>query len=120
MTIDILHKFIQKEGGLLEHEAVGTYSKLHTNFKDFVSKIGQEGTETKTAYFLLKSHVVDGKKLTEEQKKEIGDQFKDVLKTAGLISLAALPGGSVFFILFHFLKINKYVLPSVFLEVEKK
>lgn len=120
ITIDILHKLIQKEGKLLEHEAVSTYSKLHSNFKDFVFKIEEEGTETKTAFNLLKNHIVDSNELTDQQKEEIGNQMKDVLKTIGLVGLAALPGGSLFFVLFHFLKINKYVMPSAFLKPIKE
>ena len=57
--------------------------------------------------------------LTQEEKDKIGEQLKDVLKTTGLIGVALLPGGSVFFILTKYLKLNKYVLPSSFQEKEK-
>jgi hypothetical protein len=59
-------------------------------------------------------------KLTPKEKEQIGNQMKDVLKTIGIVGVTLLPGGSIFLILSKVLKINKYVLPSSFLEEKKK
>jgi hypothetical protein len=37
-----------------------------------------------------------------------------------LVGIALVPGGSIFFILTKYLKLNKYVLPSSFQEKEKE
>lgn len=94
------------------------YHQLSLKFKDFIHKIGEEGHETKEAYEVLRASVVEDRKLTVEEKLQVGEQLKDVLKTVGLIGIAALPGGSLFFVVSTYLKINKYVMPSAFNEVK--
>jgi hypothetical protein len=120
ITIDIIQKFIEKEGKLLSEDALGLYTKLKAKSKDFLQKIEEEEKETKDAFEILKQSVLEDKELTDKEKEEIGNQLKDVLKTIGLVGLAALPGGSLFFVLFNFFKLNKYVFPSSFSEVDKK
>ena len=95
------------------------YKEFKANAKDFIKNIEQEGLETKEAFLLIVDSVKNGKELTQEEKNKIGEQLKDVLKTTGLVGIALLPGGSVFFILTKYLKLNKYVLPSSFQEKEK-
>jgi hypothetical protein len=95
------------------------YKEFKVNAKDFIKNIEQEGLETKEAFLLIVDSVKNGKELTQEEKNKIGEQLKDVLKTTGLVGIALLPGGSVFFILTKYLKLNKYVLPSSFQEKEK-
>ena len=95
------------------------YKEFKINAKDFIKNIEQEGLETKEAFMLIVDSVKEDKELTQEEKDKIGEQLKDVLKTTGLIGVALLPGGSVFFILTKYLKLNKYVLPSSFQEKEK-
>lgn len=90
------------------------YEKIKVNIKDFIEKIGQETDETKEAYRLLVDSIQNGTELTLEQKKQIGEQLKDVLKTLGIVGITLLPGGSIFLILTKILKLNKYVLPSSF------
>ena len=89
---------------------------LKANAQDFLGRIEEEGIETKEAFYLLLNSVETGKDLTPEEKQRIGDQLKDVLKTIGVIGVAFLPGGSVFFILSTYFKMNKYFLPSSFQE----
>ena len=96
------------------------YKELKVNAKDFIKNIEQEGLETKEAFMLIVDSVREDKELTHEEKHKIGEQLKDVLKTTGLVGIALLPGGSVFFILTKYLKLNKYVLPSSFQEKEKE
>jgi hypothetical protein len=95
------------------------YRDLKVKASDFIRKIQQEGGETKEAFLLLKKSIDSGVELTPEEKDKIGEQLKDVLKTVGLVGIALLPGGSVFFILTKFFKLNKYVLPSAFEDKEK-
>ncbi|MEI6880344.1 MAG: hypothetical protein WCK82_03300 [Bacteroidota bacterium] len=90
------------------------YEKIKVNIKDFIEKIGQETDETKEAYRLLVDSIQNGNELTPEQKEQIGEQLKDVLKTLGIVGITLLPGGSIFLILTKILKLNKYVLPSSF------
>ena len=95
--------------------------KLHRFIKgfkeksiDFIQNIQQEGGETKEAFLLLKNSIETGVELTPEEKKIIGEQLRDVLKTIGVVGIALVPGGSVFFILSTYFKVNKYILPSSF------
>jgi len=92
------------------------YEKVKTSTKDFIEKVGQETDETKEAYKLLVDSIQNGTELTPEQKEQIGEQLKDVLKTLGIVGVTLLPGGSIFLILTKVLKLNKYVLPSSFQE----
>jgi hypothetical protein len=94
------------------------YEKSKDKFQDFLRKIEQEGVETKRAFVLLNQATFEDRKLTEDEKKYIENQMKDVLKTVGLVGIAALPGGSLVFILSSFLHLNKYVLPTAFLKPE--
>ena len=89
-------------------------NKAKSGFKKFIGALKQESKETKEAFKLLAQSVKGEKQLSKEEKKEIGNQLKDVFKTIGYIGLFALPGGSIFTILFNLLKLNKYVLPSSF------
>lgn len=92
------------------------YGKLKDNFKLFLDNLSEEKDETKEAFELLRQSVIDNKELTKEEKHQIGEQLKDVFKTVGLVGIAILPGGSLFFILSKFLKLNKYILPSSFID----
>ncbi len=104
------------EENRLEKEAEKLYEKYKENFIDFLKGLETEERGTKEAFVLLHAHAIEGKELTKAQKKEIEDQMKDVLKTAGLIGIAVMPGGTLIFILAKFLKFNKYIIPSAFLE----
>jgi len=101
---------------LMEKEAEKLYEKYREDFKNFLKGLETEERGTKEAFVLLHAHTFDGKELTPDQKKEIENQMKDVLKTAGLVGIAIMPGGTLIFILAKFLKFNKYILPSAFLE----
>ena len=101
---------------LLEKEAEKLYEKYRENFKDFLKGLETEERGTKEAFVLLHAHAFEGKELTKEEKKEIEDQMKDLLKTTGLVGIAIMPGGTLVFILAKFLKFNKYIIPSAFLE----
>ena len=105
---------IEDEELLNEIDLKKYVNKAKSGFKKFIEALKQEGKETKEAFKLLAQSVKGEKQLSKEEKKEIGNQLKDVFKTIGYIGLFALPGGSIFTILFNLLKLNKYVLPSAF------
>ena len=105
---------IEDEELLNEVDLKKYVNKAKSGFKKFIGALKQEGKETKEAFKLLSQSVKGEKQLSKEEKKEIGNQLKDVFKTIGYIGLFALPGGSIFTILFNLLKLNKYVLPSAF------
>ena len=105
---------IEDEELLNEIDLKKYVNKAKSGFKKFIGALKQEGKETKEAFKLLAQSVKGEKQLSKEEKKEIGNQLKDVFKTIGYIGLFALPGGSIFTILFNLLKLNKYVLPSAF------
>ena len=94
--------------------------KLKNNWKDFTTAIKQEGKETQEAFVLLNQAAQGKITLTPEQKKQIGDQMKDVLKTLGYLTILTLPGGSIVTILLKVLNLNRYVLPTSFLKEENK
>lgn len=106
-----------------EQEAEHFYAKLKDSFHHFLTNLNEEKDETKQAFELLRQSVLQDKELTKEEKHQIGEQLKDVFKTIGLVGIAILPGGSLFFILSKFLKLNKYILPSSFedkVKIEEK
>jgi len=90
------------------------YKEFKLNAKDFIKNIELESFETKEAFLLVVDSIKGNKELTKEEKHQIGEQLKDVLKTTGLIGIVLLPGGMIFLILAKYLKINKYILPSSF------
>lgn len=96
------------------------YRFFKEHLKDFIERINNENDKTKEAFRILVNSINNKTKLTPEEKEQIGNQMKDVLKTIGIVGVTLLPGGSVFLILSKVLKINKYVLPSSFLEEKKK
>jgi len=95
--------------------------ELKSKFNKFITALKQEGKETKVAFTLLAQAAQGKKNLSDVEKKQIGDQMKDVLKTIGLTAIAVLPGGSIAVILIKLLKAERYVLPSSFItEVSLK
>jgi hypothetical protein len=101
-------------------EAV-SIDELKSKFNKFIAALKQEGKETKVAFTLLAQAAQGKRNLSDAEKKQIGDQMKDVLKTIGLTAIAVLPGGSIAVILIKLLKAERYVLPSSFItEVSLK
>lgn len=92
------------------------YKSFKSGLNTFLSNIQQEKEETKEAFKILVKSIESGVDLTPEEKHQIGEQMKDVLKTIGIIGVAILPGGTIVLILTKLLKLNKYILPSSFDE----
>ena len=99
----------------LEEDVSKYVNKLADKFKTFLQKMKQEGRETKDAFrLLLKS--MQGESLTKNQKIEIGEQMKDVLKLAGFTAASILPGGFIYLLLTKVTALQKHLLPSAFQE----
>lgn len=92
------------------------YKEIKSKVKSFFDAIKKEGKETKEAFDLVVKASKDEIELTEKQKNKIWTQLKDVFKTIGLTASSILPGGSLVFFLIKFLKAEKYVFPSSFIE----
>jgi len=96
------------------NEAV-SIDELKSKFKKFITALKQEGKETKQAFTLLAQAAQGKKNLSDAEKKQIGDQMKDVLKTIGLTAIALMPGGLIAGLLIKFLKAEHYITPSAFM-----
>lgn len=106
---------IKTESVLADEEIKFHFSHLNDKFKDFLVKLQQEDVQAKAAFQLVVQSAFHGRQLTHQEKIEIETQLKELLKTADLVALTILPGGTVVLILSGFLKLNPYILPAVFL-----
>ncbi len=73
------------------------FSKLKMRFKDFIKKVSQEKDETKEAFAMIVQAAQGKKNLTPAERKAVGDQLGDVIKTMGLGAASILPGGVIYF-----------------------
>jgi hypothetical protein len=89
---------------------------IKTKFQKFISAIKQEGKETKEAVSLLIKSAKGDIELSDEQKEQIGNQLKDILKTIGLVGIATLPGGFIAAVLIKLFKAEYLVTPSAFVN----
>jgi hypothetical protein len=90
----------------------GFVDDLKSKFNKFITAAKQEGKETKEAVSLLIKSAKGDIDLTDEQKKQIGEQLKDVLKLIGLTAIATLPGGFIAAALIKLFKAEYLVTPS--------
>lgn len=106
---------------LLENEIKETsfIGRLGLKWDKFLSALKNEKKETQEAFNLIIKSTKGEIKLTPEQKKQIGNQLKDVLKMIGFMGILALPGGTIFLLLSKFLKLNKFITPTSFQNKEK-
>jgi hypothetical protein len=111
--------FIKQESNLADEEIIMHFSHLNLKFKDFLAKLESEDERTKVAFHLLVQSALKGKHLTRDEKLAIEQQLIDLLKTADLVALTVLPGGTLVLVLSSFLKLNRFIIPSVFLEESK-
>lgn len=91
-------------------------SQLKDKFASFADKVKQENKETKEAFAKLVKSVKGEQSLTREERKEVGDQLKDVLKLAGFTAASVLPGGILYLLLTKVPALKKTLLPSAFLS----
>jgi hypothetical protein len=111
--------------GMIPTDVLGKHTQqdmdsFMTNIKDkfqkFISALKQEGQETKKAISLLIKSAKGDIELSDEQKEQIGNQLKDVLKTIGLIGIATLPGGFIAGALIKIFKAESLITPSAFVN----
>lgn len=115
-SMEELVAHVKAEGYMIEHDPKVVLNSLKAKFNVFIENLGKEGKEDKVAFRLIVQATFEGKELTHEEKVQVEEQLKDSLKTVGLVALTVLPGGTLFFILANFLKLNKYIIPSAFLN----
>lgn len=96
------------------------FGRLGLKWDKFLDALKNEKKETQEAFDLLLKSSKGEIELSPEQKKQIGEQLKSTFKSIGFISLIALPGGTIFFLLLKFLKLNKFVTPNSFQIKEAK
>ena len=94
----------------------GFIDNMKSKITAFVNAIKQEGQETKEAVSLLIKAAKGDIELSDEQKEQIGNQLKDVLKTIGLTAIAVLPGGFIAGALIKIFKAEHLVTPSSFVN----
>ena len=119
ILMDTPQKVISKLNNLLEGKNMvqeGIIDNIKSKIKDFTSAIKQESKETRNAFKLIIQSAKGDIKLTDEQKEQIGNQLKDVLKTIGLTAIAVLPGGVIVAALLKIFKQSHLVTPSSFVN----
>ena len=94
----------------------GIMGDIKTKFQKFLAALKQEGQETKEAVSLLIKTAKGDIELSDEQKEQIGNQLKDILKTIGLVGIATLPGGFIAGALIKIFKAESLVTPSAFVN----
>ncbi len=115
-TIKSVFKILAPGQPLQEIDLSAIVKKMSSRFQAFLRSIAAEGRETKEAFVKLAQAAQGKKTLTDAEKEEIGNQMKDVLKTAGIIAASVLPGGTIYFILIRLLRLEKYTIPNNFLN----
>ena len=91
-------------------------SDITEKFKIFVSKLKQEGKETKAAFSLLVKSAKGEIELTDLDKQQIKEQLKDILKGVFGAAVFALPAGGLVLLLLKLIKLHGLVTPTAFLE----
>jgi hypothetical protein len=90
----------------------GIIDNTKDKLKKFIIVVKQESQETRAAVGLIIKSAKGEITLTDEQKKQIGEQLKDILKLVGLTAIAALPGGFIVGALIKLFKAEHLITPS--------
>jgi len=90
----------------------GIIDNTKDKLKKFIVAVKQESQETRAAVGLVIKAAKGEITLTDEQKKQIGEQIKDILKLVGLTAIAALPGGFIVGALIKLFKAEHLITPS--------
>ena len=94
--------------------------KIKKDVNLFLEALKKEGIETKSMSKLVTTCVIERRKLTDEEGKKFAKQLKNLVKTLGLATIIVMPGGSIFFILIHYLKLRDYFLSDSFNYLKNK
>jgi lysozyme len=116
---DINNNLNNKLIALNEFSITKTKNKIIDDFQNIIKGLKQQNSETRAAFKKIAQYSKGEIKLNSEDKKEIGNTLKNLLKTSGYLGMLALPGGSVFALLLKALKLNKYILPPAFTKENK-
>lgn len=93
--------------------------KIKHDISLFLGALKKEGIETKEMSKLITSALIEKRKLTREEGEKVSNQLKNIGKTLGLTTIFLMPGGSIFFILIHYLRIRDYFLSDSFDYLKK-
>ena len=96
------------------------FDKLKNEVNLFLEALKKEGIETKSMSRLVTTCVIERRKLTDEEGKKFAKQLKNLVKTLGLTTIILMPGGSIFYILIHYLKLRDYFLSDSFNYLKNK
>ena len=91
--------------------------KAKKKLKKFGEGLKQEGKETKRAWNTVVDAINNKRDLTPEERKEVGEQLGDLLKTTGLTLATFLPGGILYLLLTRVPRFKKYLIPSSFRDL---
>ena len=119
ILMDTPQNAVNKLKDLLEGKDMikeGFMDNIKSKFSNFIKAVKQENKETKQAVSLLIKAAKGDIELSGEQKEQIGNQLKDVLKLAGLTAIATLPGGFIAGALIKLFKAEHLVTPSSFVN----
>ena len=94
--------------------------KIKKDVNLFLGALKKEGIETRHVSKLITSAIIEKRKLTPEEGKYAVAQLKNIVKTLGLATIILMPGGSIFFILIHYLKMRDYFLSESFGYLKNK
>jgi hypothetical protein len=115
ILMDTPQNVINKLNDLLEGKEItqeGIIDDTKSKLKKFILAVKQEGQETRAAVGLIIKSAKGEITLTDEQKKQIGEQLKDILKLVGLTAIATLPGGFIVGALIKLFKAEHLITPS--------
>jgi len=112
---DYIIEKIETYGEFMNESKMSDYiKKLSQKMKEFFKAVGNERKETTEVVRLVYQAQKNNRKLTKEEKNQVKEQLKDVLKTIGLGSIAIMPGGFIVAVLIKALKLNDKIVPSSF------
>ena len=94
--------------------------KLKRDVNLFLEALKKEGIETKSMSKIVTTCVIERRPLTDEEGKKFAKQLINLVKTLGLATIIVMPGGSIFFILIHYLKLRDYFLSDSFSYLKNK
>jgi hypothetical protein len=94
----------------------GIIDNTKDKLKKFILAVKQEGQETREAVGLIIKSAKGEIELSDEQKEQIGNQLKDILKLVGLTAIATLPGGFIVGALIRLFKAEHLITPSSFIN----
>jgi hypothetical protein len=94
----------------------GIIDNTKDKLKKFILAVKQENQETKAAVGLIIKSAKGEIELSDEQKEQIGNQLKDILKLVGLTAIATLPGGFIVGALIKLFKAEHLITPSSFVN----